>query len=199
MAAPAAARDASSISSEPFGLYFEETGEGVPILPIHPSGATSSTWGAAAEELTRVGCVIVYDRRGYARSGGEPVRSVSTHTADDAALLEHLRTPPAVVVGTSAGAAIAVDLAVLLTCMGRDANADSESLVFHTGDNLTFISPTIVLRRHLYPAMAAAGVHRRGPHTRTGRSTAFGTHSRNGRSRTVRRSPGSLVTSVTRR
>jgi pimeloyl-ACP methyl ester carboxylesterase len=56
--------------------------------------------------------VIAYDRRGYARSGGEPARSVSAHTADAAAILEYLRTPPAVVVGTSAGAAIAVDLAV---------------------------------------------------------------------------------------
>jgi pimeloyl-ACP methyl ester carboxylesterase len=56
--------------------------------------------------------VIAYDRRGYARSGGEPIRSMSTHTADAAALLEHLLTAPAVVVGTSAGAAIAVDLAV---------------------------------------------------------------------------------------
>jgi predicted ester cyclase len=37
---------------------------------------------------------------------------MSTHTADAAALLEYLRIPPAVVVGTSAGAAIAVDLAV---------------------------------------------------------------------------------------
>ena len=56
--------------------------------------------------------MIAYDRRGYARSGAEPVRSISTHTADAAALLEYLRTPPAVVVGTSAGAAIAIDLAV---------------------------------------------------------------------------------------
>jgi pimeloyl-ACP methyl ester carboxylesterase len=93
-------------------LYHEQVGEGVPILLIHPSGATASTWGAAPEELARIGRVIVYDRRGYARSGGEPVRSMSTHTADAAALLEHLRTPPAVVVGTSAGAGIAVDLAV---------------------------------------------------------------------------------------
>ena len=44
--------------------------------------------------------------------GSRPVRSISTHTADAAALLEYLRTPPAVVVGTSAGAAIAIDLAV---------------------------------------------------------------------------------------
>jgi pimeloyl-ACP methyl ester carboxylesterase len=103
---------ADSVSSDGCDLYYEEVGEGVPILLIPPSGATASTWGSATEELARIGRVIAYDRRGYARSGGEPVRSMATHTADAAALLEHLRTPPAAVVGTSAGAAIAVDLAV---------------------------------------------------------------------------------------
>jgi pimeloyl-ACP methyl ester carboxylesterase len=93
-------------------LYHEEVGEGVPILLIPPSGATASTWGAVIDELARIGRVIAYDRRGYARSSGEPARSTSTHTADAAALLESLRARPAVVVGTSAGAAIAVDLAV---------------------------------------------------------------------------------------
>jgi 3-oxoadipate enol-lactonase len=101
-----------SVRSNGCDLYYEEVGEGVPILLIHPAGATASTWGSAIEELARIGRVITYDRRGYARSGGEPVRSMSTHTADAAAILEYLRTPPAVVVGTSAGAAIAVDLAV---------------------------------------------------------------------------------------
>ena len=93
-------------------LYVEEHGEGTPILLIHPAGATASTWGAAIEQLATIGRVITYDRRGYARSGSEPVRSVATHTADAAALLEHVDAPPAVVVGTSAGATIAVDLAV---------------------------------------------------------------------------------------
>jgi pimeloyl-ACP methyl ester carboxylesterase len=93
-------------------LYHEEVGEGVPILLIHPSGATASTWGRAVEELARIGRVITYDRRGYARSGGEPVRKVSTHTADAAGLLEFLGAEPAVVVGTSSGAMIAIDLAV---------------------------------------------------------------------------------------
>lgn len=102
----------SWVSSEGCDLYYEESGDGVPILLIPPSGSTASTWGAAREELARIGHVIAYDRRGYARSGGDPVRSMSIHTADAAALLEHLRAPPAVVVGTSAGAAIAVDLAV---------------------------------------------------------------------------------------
>ena len=93
-------------------LYHEEVGEGVPILLIPPSGATASTWGSATDGLARVGRVITYDRRGYARSGGEPARSTSIHTADAATLLECLDASPAAVVGTSAGAAIAVDLAV---------------------------------------------------------------------------------------
>lgn len=94
-------------------LYYEETGDGVPILLVHPAGATASTWGSAmTEKLARIGRVIAYDRRGYARSVGNPARSMSTHTADAAAILEQLGASPAVVVGTSAGAAIAVDLAV---------------------------------------------------------------------------------------
>jgi pimeloyl-ACP methyl ester carboxylesterase len=95
-----------------FDLHYEEEGAGVPILLIPPAGSTASTWGSAMSELARIGRVIVYDRRGYARSGGDPVRSISVHTADAASLLELLDAEPAVVVGTSAGAAIAVDLAV---------------------------------------------------------------------------------------
>jgi 3-oxoadipate enol-lactonase len=93
-------------------LYYEEQGQGDSILLIPPAGATASTWGDAARRLASTGRVVAYDRRGYARSGGAPVRSMAIHTADAAALLEHLHAQPAVVVGTSAGAAIAVDLAV---------------------------------------------------------------------------------------
>ena len=32
-------------------LYHEEVGEGEPILLIHPSGSTGSTWGPVVEEL----------------------------------------------------------------------------------------------------------------------------------------------------
>src|SRR5262245_12671483 len=93
-------------------LYHEEVGEGAPILLVHPSGATGSTWGVVIQGLARVGRVITYDRRGYARSGGEPVRDLATHSADAAALLESLQAPRAVVVGASSGAMIALDLAV---------------------------------------------------------------------------------------
>lgn len=101
-----------SVTSDGCDLYYDAAGEGAPILLIHPTGSTASTWGSAVDELARIGRVIAYDRRGYARSGGEPVRSPATHAADAEKMLEDLRTAPAVVVGTSAGAAIAVDLAV---------------------------------------------------------------------------------------
>jgi 3-oxoadipate enol-lactonase len=100
-----------SVRSDGCDLYYEELGRGTPILLIHPAGATASTWGSAMEQLARIGRVIAYDRRGYARSGGE-AGPMSRHTTDAAAILEQLQARPAVVVGTSAGAAIAVDLAV---------------------------------------------------------------------------------------
>ena len=102
----------SSVRSDGCDLYYEEVGDGVPILLIHPAGATASTWGSATVELARIGRLIAYDRRGYARSEGEPAHPISRHTADAAVVLESLRAQPAVVVGTSAGAAISIDLAI---------------------------------------------------------------------------------------
>jgi pimeloyl-ACP methyl ester carboxylesterase len=78
-----------SVRSGGCDLYYEEAGDGVPILLIPPAGTTASTWGSVTEELAGIGRVITYDRRGYARTGGEPVRLVSRHTADAAAILEY--------------------------------------------------------------------------------------------------------------
>src|SRR5215813_4862093 len=93
------------------GFYYEEKGEGPPILLIPPAGATASTWGAVIGDLAGAGRVIAYDRRGYRRSGGGIVRSAAEHALDAAAVLEALQAGPAVAVGTSAGATIALDLA----------------------------------------------------------------------------------------
>jgi pimeloyl-ACP methyl ester carboxylesterase len=93
-------------------FYYEEKGEGPPILLIHPAGATASTWGSMFGDLAGVGRVIAYDRRGYSRSRGEVVQSASEHALDVGAIVEVLEATPAVAVGTSAGAAIALGLAV---------------------------------------------------------------------------------------
>ena len=44
-------------------FYYEEQGEGQPILLIPPSGSTASTWGALPSDLARAGRVIAYDHR----------------------------------------------------------------------------------------------------------------------------------------
>jgi pimeloyl-ACP methyl ester carboxylesterase len=93
-------------------FYYEENGEGPPILLIPPSGSTASTWGALVRDLAGAGRVIAYDRRGYTRSGGAVVRSAAEHTRDAAAVLDALDAGSAVAVGTSVGATIALDLAV---------------------------------------------------------------------------------------
>jgi len=93
-------------------FYYEEKGDGPPILLIPPSGSTASTWGALVGDLAAAGRVIAYDRRGYRRSGGEVVRSAAEHSLDAAAVLQALEAGPAVAAGTSAGATIALDLAV---------------------------------------------------------------------------------------
>ena len=56
-------------------FYYEEQGDGPPILLIPPAGSTASTWGTLVGDLGRAGRIIAYDRRGYRRSGGETVRS----------------------------------------------------------------------------------------------------------------------------
>jgi integrase len=74
-----------------------------------------------------------------------------------------------------------------------------ECLVFHTEDKGGFLSPTIVLRRQLYPAMVAAGIPRVGP-TQEKRTLHSLRHtSRSARSSAVRRSRGSRATSATHR
>ena len=93
-------------------FYYEDIGDGPPILLIPPAGSTASTWGTLIGDLAGAGRVIAYDRRGYTRSGGEVVRSAAEHTLDAAAVLDTLDARPAVAVGTSAGGTVALDLAV---------------------------------------------------------------------------------------
>ena len=72
-------------------------------------------WEDAAEELARLGRVIIYDRRGCTRSERpEPYERTSVgEQADDAAgLLDALARAPAVVIGRSYGGAVAIDLAL---------------------------------------------------------------------------------------
>lgn len=95
-------------------LYYEEHGEGVPVLGIHGTPSSALLWEDAAAELATICRCIIYDRRGFYRSGHpEPFDAVdlAQHVDDAAALLEILHAAPAVVIGRSTGGEVALYLA----------------------------------------------------------------------------------------
>jgi len=97
-------------------LYYEERGSGTTILGIHGAGSSAVFWEDAAEKLSELGRVIVYDRRGSNRSE-RPVpyeaTSVREHAEDAAALLRALDAVPAIVIGRSYGGTVGLELAIL--------------------------------------------------------------------------------------
>jgi esterase len=96
-------------------LYSEEHEQGDPILCIHGTSSSAMVWRPAAiEDLSALGRVILYDRRGCARSERpDPYEtSVSQHADDAAALLQALDAMPAVLIGRSYGGETAIELAL---------------------------------------------------------------------------------------
>ena len=95
-------------------LHVEERGRGEPILGIHGTGSSALAWREAAETLSGLGRVIVYDRRGCTRSERpEPYRTkVREHAEDAAALIGALDATPAIVIGRSYGGETGVELAL---------------------------------------------------------------------------------------
>lgn len=93
-------------------LYREVEGSGPPLLLIHGAGANTRIWGRSTDDLAATHRVIAYDRRGYGRSPGPPVKEMREHVADAAALLRELDATPAAVLGWSGGGVVAAGLAV---------------------------------------------------------------------------------------
>jgi pimeloyl-ACP methyl ester carboxylesterase len=103
-----------TVSANGVELYYEVRGVGMPLLGIHGTPSSAVLWVDSAEELAKLGRCIIYDRRGFSRSGRpDPFDSVdlSDHVNDAVALLHALSATPAVVIGRSTGGEIALDLA----------------------------------------------------------------------------------------
>jgi pimeloyl-ACP methyl ester carboxylesterase len=92
-------------------LYYESTGDGTPLLFIHGMCGDANVWRGQVLRLAGRFRCLAYDRRGHTRStmGHEP-ESVPTHAEDAAALITALGVRP-IVVGSSGGARIVVELA----------------------------------------------------------------------------------------
>ncbi|HET6795048.1 MAG TPA: alpha/beta hydrolase, partial [Acidimicrobiales bacterium] len=93
-------------------IHYELAGSGPTLVFIHGMCGDARVWDGQVARLAGRFTCVTYDRRGHTRSAaGTAPESVETHAADAAALIEGLGLPRPVVVGSSGGARIAVELA----------------------------------------------------------------------------------------
>jgi pimeloyl-ACP methyl ester carboxylesterase len=93
-------------------IYFEDTGSGRPVLLIHGMCGDASVWSDQVRRLDGQFRCVAYDRRGHSRSplGSIQQRTVELHADDAAALIRSLNLAQCLVIGSSGGARIALDL-----------------------------------------------------------------------------------------
>lgn len=91
-------------------IWHASFGEGPPVVLLHGGYGNAGNWGHQVPVLVAAGFeVIVIDSRGHGRSTlGEGGLSYERMAADTLAVLDHLALPPAMLVGWSDGAVIAL-------------------------------------------------------------------------------------------
>lgn len=92
-------------------LEYWDEGDGLPIVFIHGVATAGDLWVADLADLARDARLIVYNRRGYGRSSASP-RDWREHAPDVIQLVEMLSAYPAMLIGYSGGAMIALDVVV---------------------------------------------------------------------------------------
>ncbi|MEU8397956.1 alpha/beta hydrolase [Nonomuraea sp. NPDC048892] len=131
-------------------VFWLDVGAGRPLVLLHGGFVDHGMWHAQIAEFAGSHRVIAPDARGHGRSANatEPYRL----TDDLAALLRRLRTGPAVLVGVSMGASVAVETAL--------EHPELVSAVVITGAGTGepyFTDPWTVQRLTTWHAVMAAG------------------------------------------
>lgn len=93
-------------------LYYEESGVGPAMLFIHGMAGFAGVWEDQRKRLSDAFRCVAYDRRGHTRSerGNIKQETVELHADDAAALINKLGLAPAILVGSSGGARISLDI-----------------------------------------------------------------------------------------
>ena len=91
-------------------LSYRVRGYGPPLLLVHGGGGGIDSFGTAPDTLARHHTVITYDRRGYGGSTALGATGVADNARDTRHLLSALADGPAIVVASSAGAIVALEL-----------------------------------------------------------------------------------------
>lgn len=107
-------KDTSSDSTTEAVLYHEVSGAGPVAVLIPGTPGDAGQFAALAAALGTRYTVVTYDRRGTSRSprpAGWSTTSVAEQADDAAAIIARVTSEPALVYGTSNGAAVALELA----------------------------------------------------------------------------------------
>lgn len=107
--------ETSSDSTSEAVLYHEVTGAGSVVLLVPGTPGDAGQFAALAAALGTHYTVVSYDRRGTSRSprpAGWSTTSVAEQADDAAVILARVTSEPALVYGTSNGAAVALELAL---------------------------------------------------------------------------------------
>ncbi len=94
-------------------MYYEESGQGEPLIFLHGLGSSSADWQLQVEYFQERYRCITFDTRGHGRSGKPPgPYSIQGFAADTAGLLDALSIPAAHFIGLSLGGFITFQMAV---------------------------------------------------------------------------------------
>jgi 3-oxoadipate enol-lactonase len=93
-------------------VYYQERGAGPPVLFVHGMCGDAGVWDDQVHRLAGRFRCVAYDRRGHSRSslGDVQQRTVGLHADDAAALIRALGLAPCLLVGSSSGARIGLDV-----------------------------------------------------------------------------------------
>ena len=93
-------------------VYYQERGEGPPALFVHGMCGDADVWEDQVDRLAGRFRCVAYDRRGHGRSslGAVQQRTVGLHGDDAAALVRALGLAPCLLVGSSSGARVGLDV-----------------------------------------------------------------------------------------
>lgn len=93
-------------------LYYEGQGSGPSMLFIHGMAGFAGVWAEQMSRLSDQFRCVAYDRRGHSRSpeGNVTQESVELHADDAAALIRVLNLAPVILVASSGGARISIDV-----------------------------------------------------------------------------------------
>jgi pimeloyl-ACP methyl ester carboxylesterase len=95
-------------------LSYEVTGSGPLLILIPGASGTEDSFRPLAHHLISPYQVVTYDRRGFSRShldgSADSAHRLATDADDVQRLIEHLTDQPAIVIGSSSGAIVALEV-----------------------------------------------------------------------------------------